>query len=237
MKRPMTIFVISLPDALQRRASIARQMAHLGLPFSFIDGVRIGAEELAARGYDEPSRLLRYAYGMSVGEVGCFLAHRAAWRAVRDEPGKCLVLEDDAVVAGLTPALLEQLGETPYPLVRLAGVFEKKHKFIGQSAIAKYWGDPSGAAAYVLGPREAARLLQKSERFYMPVDDFMEARYLHGLHTYALLPYPVKQAGTDTQIGDRARPPLRWSARFRLMLVRIPIDLKKYVYRLSYYLG
>ncbi len=233
----MKIFVISLPDALQRRASIAQQMAQLGLSFSFIDGVRISADQLAAYGYDESARLLRYAYGMSVGEVGCFQAHRAAWRAVRGEADKCLVLEDDALIDGLTPGLLAQLQETPYPLLRLAGVFEKKHKFIGRGPIAKYWGDPSGAAAYVLGSQEAARLLQKSQRIYMPVDDFMEARYLHGLHTYAWLPYPVKQAGTETQIGDRARPPLRWSARIRLMLIRIPIDLKKYVYRLSYYLG
>lgn len=233
----MKIFVISLPDAQQRRASIVAQMAQLGLDFSFIDGVRVNAGQLSAHGYDESARLLRYAYGMSAGEVGCFQAHRSAWRAVCGEAGKCLVLEDDALLGGLTPGLLAQLEDMPYPVVRLAGVFEKKHKFIGRGAIAKYWGDPSGAAAYVLGPREAARLLQKSGCFYMPVDDFMEARYLHGLHTYAWLPYPVKQAGTDTQIGDRARPPLRWSARLRLMLVRIPIDLRKYVYRLSYYLG
>lgn len=233
----MKIFVISLPDASQRRASIAQQLGALGLHFSFIDGVRIQPEDLVRPGYDEAARLFRFAYGMSVGEVGCFAAHRAAWQLVCDEPGKCLILEDDAVVGGRTPALLEQMKDTPYPLVRLAGVFEKKHKFIGHSAIAKYWGDPSGTAAYVIGPKEAARLLLKSVRFYMPVDDFMEARYLHGLHTYALLPYPVKQAGADTQIGDRARPPLAWTARIRLMLVRIPRDFKKYVYRLSYYLG
>lgn len=233
----MKIFVISLPESQQRRASIVRQMADLGLPFSFVDGVRISAGELSARGYDESSRLLWYAYDMSAGEVGCFLAHRKVWCAVRDETEKCLVLEDDAVVAGLTPALLEQLAHTPYSLVRLAGVFEKKHKFIGQSVIAKYWGDPSGAAAYVLGPREAVRLVQKSEQFYMPVDDFMESRHLHGLHTYALLPYPVKQAGTDSQIGVRARPPLPLGARIRLMLIRIPTGFKKYAYRLSYYLG
>ncbi|MEP6773756.1 MAG: glycosyltransferase family 25 protein [Polaromonas sp.] len=231
----MKIFVISLPEATARRAAIARQMAALGLTYSLIDGVRPDSTRLAELGYNERGRLLRYGYGMSPGEIGCFLAHRQAWRAVQSYGKKSLVLEDDVLVPGLNAALLEQLELAPYPIVRLAGVFEKRHKFVGDGPFAKYWGDPAGTAGYVLGPREAAQLLRRSARFYMAVDDFMEARHLHGINTYALLPYPVRQAGTDTQIGHRLRPHLSGFARLRLMLVRIPIDLHKYFRRVIYY--
>lgn len=232
----MKIFVISLPEATARRATIDRQMAALGLTYDVINGVRIDSTRLAEAGYSESGRLFRYGYGMSPGEVGCFLAHQAAWKVVQAQDEKCLVLEDDAVVSGLSAALLNQLKLAPYPMVRLAGVFEKKHKFMGDTPYARYWGDPAGTAAYVLGPKEAARLIRCSTRFYMPVDDFMEARHLHGIDTYAFLPYPVRQAGTDTQIGNRARPRLSGIVRLRLMLVRIPIDINKYFRRIVYYM-
>jgi glycosyl transferase, family 25 len=181
-------------------------------------------------------RLFRYGYGLSNGEIGCFLAHKVAWRAVEAQNEKCLILEDDVLISGLSKGLLDRLRDAPHQLTRIAGIFEKKHKFIGDTAYAKYWGDPSGAAAYVLGPKEARRLLEKSQRFYMAVDDFMEARHLHGLNTYALLPYPVKQADHHvTEIADRHRPRLTSGTRLRLMLVRIPTDIRKYFHRIVYY--
>lgn len=232
----MKILVISLPEATARRAAIAQQMEMLGLTYGLIDGVRADSSRLAEAGYNEKERLFRYGYGMSPGEVGCFLAHQVAWRAVQEQHEKCLVLEDDAVVSGLSAALLNQLTPAPYPMVRLAGVFEKRHKFMGDTPYARYWGDPAGTVAYVLGPKEAAQLIRCSMRFYMPVDDFMEARHLHGIDTYAVLPYPVRQAGADTQIGNRARPGLSSIVRLRLMLIRIPIDISKYFHRIVYYI-
>lgn len=220
---------------MERRASITQQMNKLELTYEFVDGVLIDSSRLKDTGYNERSRLLCYGYGLTCGEVGCFLAHREAWKKVITQEYKCLILEDDARVLRLDQSLIKILENSPYPLVRIAGIFEKRHKFIGSSSFAKYWGDPSGAAAYVLGPKEAKRLLEKSRRFYMAVDDFMEARHLHGINTYAFLPYPVRHAGIDTYIGDRSRPRLSVLERMRLALVRIPIDFQKYLYRSAYY--
>lgn len=231
----MKIFVISLPQATARRQSIARQMEKAGLDYSFVDGVQVDADHLSGTGYSEKGRLFRYGYSMLTGEVGCFLAHRAAWKTVQAQNEKCLILEDDAVISGLTDALLASLDNAPYPLVRLAGVFEKKHKFIGKTAYAKYWGDPAGTAAYVLAPQAAGRLLDKSASFYMAVDDFIEARQLHGVNTYAYLPYPVRQADMDSHIGLRVNRQLSGFKRLQLMLVRMYRDVFKYIYRLAYY--
>lgn len=235
-KARMKIFVISLPSATARRSSIARQMDELGLAYSLIDGVQIDAARLTETGYSQSTRLSRYGYAMAPGEIGCFLAHQAAWRAVQSQNEKCLILEDDAVISGLSSTFLASLQDAPYPMLRLAGVFQKRYKIIVGTMFAKYWGDPSGAAAYVLGPQQAKRLLEKASLFYMVVDDFIEARHLHGLNTFAVLPYPVWQAGMDTQIIDRGRPRRNAVARFRRMLVCIPIDINKYFHRLAYYL-
>ena len=172
---------------------------------------------------------------MARGEIGCFLAHQSAWRLVQEQTEKCLILEDDAVISGLNLVLLDSLQASSYAMVRLAGLTHKKYKRIAGTVLSKYWGDPAGSAAYVLGPHEATKLLAKSARFFMAVDDFLEATHLHGINTYAVLPYPVRQAGTDTQIMDRGRPALSISTRLQRMLVRIPIDIKKYFHRLAYY--
>lgn len=231
----MKIFVISLPDATARRAFIAQQMAALGLVYSIIDGVR-PEPPLGVTGYHHNERLRRFGYGMARGEIGCFLAHQSAWRLVQEQTEKCLILEDDAVISGLNLVLLDSLQASSYAMVRLAGLTHKKYKRIAGTVLSKYWGDPAGSAAYVLGPHEATKLLAKSARFFMAVDDFLEATHLHGINTYAVLPYPVRQAGTDTQIMDRGRPALSISTRLQRMLVRIPIDIKKYFHRLAYYI-
>ena len=231
----MKIFVISLPEAKERRELIDQQMSAAGLAYSIIDGIRPTAAQIQSSGYNVRQRLFRYGYGMSAGEVGCFLAHRTAWQAVQAQHEKCLILEDDAVVSELNSFLLECLQHSPYGLIRLAGSFRKRHKFIGNTTYAKYWGDPAGTVAYVIGPQEAKKLLEKSGSFYMAVDDFMEARQMHGVHTYARFPYPVRHSGQDSHINDRNRPPLFVPTRLRRMLVRIPGDLSKYFYRLAYW--
>ena len=231
----MKIFVISLPEAAARRTLIAQQMAPLGLVYSLINGVRPDPTQLDKTGYLHSERLRRYGYPMARGEIGCFLAHQSVWRRVQEQTEKCLILEDDAVISGLKPSLFDALQANPYPMVRLAGLARKKHKPIAGTIFAKYWGDPSGSAAYVLGPQEATRLLEKSASFFMAVDDFLEARHLHGINTYAVLPYPVWQAGAETQIVDRGRPKTSIPMRLQRMLVRIPIDIKKYLHRLAYY--
>lgn len=233
----MKIFVISLPEAISRRALIVQQMAALGLTYTLVEGVRPDLAQLDKAGYLHRERLRRYGYAMARGEIGCFLAHRSAWRLVQKQTEKCLILEDDAVLSGLSPALFDSLNASPYSMVRLAGMVHKKYKLIAGTVFAKYWGDPAGSAAYVLGSQEATRLLEKSESFFMAVDDFLEARHVHGINTYAVLPYPVWQAGTDTQIIDRGRPQLSILMRLRRMLVRIPIDINKYFHRLVYYVG
>lgn len=210
-------------------------MSQLGLSFQFVDGVRPDQYSDVEEGYARAKRLSAYGYDLALGEIGCFFAHRRAWNIVRAENGPCLILEDDALLGHVFPALLDQWARSSFPMIRLAAIFEKRHRMIDGGPYAKYWGDPGGAAAYVLTPATAARLLEKSERFHMAVDDFLEARFIHGIPTYAFLPYPVRQSGSPSQIACGKRPPLRYSARVKRMLLQIPVDINKYFRRVLYF--
>ena len=118
----MKIFVISLPEAAARRMLITQQMGTLGLIYSLINGVRPDPAQLDKTGYHHSERMRRYGYPMARGEIGCFLAHQSVWRLVQEQTEKCLILEDDAVILGLKPSLLDALQANPYPMVRLAGL-------------------------------------------------------------------------------------------------------------------
>jgi glycosyl transferase family 25 len=210
-------------------------MVEKNLSFEFVDGVRVEPDKLADSGYDCKRRKLYFGYNLYPGEVGCFLAHKKVWEKIQVQDDKCLILEDDVLVDGLSSDLLAIAASSKFPILRLACIFKKSHKSISGTHFAKYWGDPGGAAAYVLGPKEAARLLKKSKSFYLPVDDFLEATHIHGINSYALLPYPVRQAGLDSCIEARDRPPLSTPVRLRRMLLRIPADINKQIRRVFYY--
>ena len=78
----LKIFVISLPDAAERRERAARQLGELGLAFEFFDALR--GEQVIEAGYfercDEEEWLLNTGHPMSPGEVGCFASHRSLWQ-------------------------------------------------------------------------------------------------------------------------------------------------------------
>jgi glycosyl transferase family 25 len=231
----MKIYVISLLHAVDRRESIRKQMAEKNLAFEFVDGVTVNPVTMLDTGFDLSKRTRYYGYSLHPGEVGCFLAHKKAWEKVQLRNEKCLILEDDVLIDDLTLEILDLVAHSKLPILRLACIFQKPHKFIYGTNFARYWGDPGGAVAYVLGPNEATHLLEKSESFYLPVDDFLESTQIHGLYSYGLLPYPIRHAGLDSYIESRQRPPLSKLVRLRRMFLRIPIDINKQIRRFFYY--
>jgi glycosyl transferase family 25 len=104
------IFVISLPDAAERRERAARQLGELGLAFEFFDAMR--GEQVIEEGYfercDAEEWLLNTGHPMSLGEVGCFASHRALWQKCVDLGEPLMIMEDDfQLLPGFAGALQE----------------------------------------------------------------------------------------------------------------------------------
>ena len=108
----MQIFVISLADAHQRRQMVSRRMADAGLEFAFVDGVDASTWDAAktAAVVDSRRQQRKLGYTPSVGAVGCYFAHQAAWRRMLAEGHQqALILEDDANPAQQLAPLLPRL--------------------------------------------------------------------------------------------------------------------------------
>lgn len=91
------IFVISLLRSHERRAAIQKQMAHLGLSFTFfdaVDGKLLDDNDLSK--VDLKLAEVFCGHSLSLGEVGCALSHiRLYEMMVKNNISKAIVLEDD----------------------------------------------------------------------------------------------------------------------------------------------
>lgn len=97
----MRIFVISLKDAVKRRASIVEQLSSMGLEFEFIDAIY--GKELSKSEVEQlvDQRIAyRYeGYRLTPGEIGCALSHLAVYKRVVDEKiPYALIFEDDVAI-------------------------------------------------------------------------------------------------------------------------------------------
>lgn len=105
------IYVVSLPDAHERRAGIRQQLDAQGLAFEFVDAVRgsaLSAEERAEKVGPVAEMKARINRGLSDGEIGCALSHQNIYEKVLNEGHACaMVLEDDALLLpGFREAML-----------------------------------------------------------------------------------------------------------------------------------
>lgn len=98
---PWPIFIISLPDAVERQRSIRKALQEIGLDFEFIEAIdgRHGLPYSYETQIDRIGTKKRLGRDMSDGEYACALSHQKAYSTILDRglPGG-IVLEDDAVI-------------------------------------------------------------------------------------------------------------------------------------------
>jgi len=207
----MKVLVISLPAAKDRRRSATEQLAALGLPFEFIDGVdgRTSKDPLLQR-YREREFILNYGRPALPGELGCYASHYLAWQRCLELGEPALVLEDDfKPLAGFMDALsvcekhivrrgyirLETTGNKPVSRVLSQDGF----------TLVKYLKAPQGALCYAISPDVARVFMAQSDTFTYPVDVFVRNFWRHKVPLYGLQPYTATAAevARDSFIGNR----------------------------------
>lgn len=185
----MKIMVINLAAATDRLSFQKTQMARLGLAFERFEGVNISdiASEVGQAVFSNWQRPMR------PGEIACFLSHRAAWQRIVESQVPTLVLEDDALLSSYVPDVLKALSTwdcADHVSLEVRG----RKKLVGRAAIPatgpisalRMYQDRSGAAAYVLWPGGAEKLLSKTRQKAGLADSVICESY--GLRSYQLEP-------------------------------------------------
>lgn len=211
---------------------MAQQLRDAGFRWEFVDGIRGRALGDFPVGYDRRRRLQYYGYDLSWGELGCLLSHRKAWARVVELKEVCLVLEDDVTLLPNYPAV-ERIALDLFDrwdLFRLHSGQEKwpvrlVHR--SEHLVFENLGDPGSAAAFLIKPSAAKRLLEDSQSFFMMNDDFIESRFIHHQRILAICPYPFEAGWGDSTISDRRLPLLNSLKRLRREIYRIPYGLRR----------
>ena len=187
----ITALVINLEHSTQRLAFQQAQLAHLGIAMQRLSAV--GTNSI------DPVRYEQLANGwqrkLRLAEVACFLSHQLAWQYVAANGQPMLILEDDALLSQHTPELLAALNTQPPPadLVSLETRSRKKllgkHSWPASPHFKRHplYQDRTGAAAYVLYPQGAQKLLHQSANHAPALADaFISSCY--SLSAYQIVP-------------------------------------------------
>lgn len=139
----MHIFVISLPDAVDRRHAISTQLKGLGIQFSFFDAVdgRNGLPENYHSMVDKNRMQRRVGRMVSDGEIACALSHALLYKHICDNAIKhSVILEDDAICNGDFKAVLDAhiLQNHPCGFIMLYHLYARILPWQRKSFFAKY---------------------------------------------------------------------------------------------------
>jgi glycosyl transferase family 25 len=159
----MNIFIINLPDAVERRQFQETQLSRLGLDYEILSAISTNDinESTYKKHYYDWQRPLRNV------EVACYYSHRTAWQKIIDNNKPALILEDDALLSNHSGELLNALGRfTTADFVQLE--VRNRKKLIAKKGVHitsrhklhRLYLDRTGAAGYVLWPSGARKLIE-----------------------------------------------------------------------------
>ena len=204
----MDILLINLDSSKDRLAFQQQQFARLGLGFQRLSAISVDAisddqyEQLASS-WERPLRRT---------ELACFLSHRMAWEEVVRRKRPCLILEDDVLIANNLAKILEALEQVRgMDHVTLENRCRKKlvsrkpiRSLPYDSNLYQLYLDRTGAAAYVLWPGGAEKLLTSiDEKGPAIADAFISLN--RGLISGQVEPTPVIQLDMCSCYGITSR--------------------------------
>ena len=236
MPNVLKIFVISLPDAVERRERAARQLGELGFAFELFDALR--GEQVIADSYfercDEEEWLLNTGHLMSLGEVGCFASHRSLWQRCIELGEPLMTMEDDFQLlpgfAGAVEKVAENISE--YGFIRLQTETRARKQRVatkGEYTLWRYTKVPHSTMCNSVTPEVAQNLVEQTRAIYEPVDVFIKKFWEHGQPIYGLTPYTVTESALSQQpyILHREKVPKGFGRSTRRFLRKCSWEVKR----------
>lgn len=222
------IQVISLPEAVERRARFASYAPSNGVAWGFFDGGPMSADGIE---YKAKDALVSHGRELRRGEVGCFVSHYRAWRHfLETDYQQLLVLEDDVFVdwPGVLPLIeIDFAGCIDY--LRLCATRPTMGREIGWllgRRVLQYLHYCYGAQAYLLTRAGAEKFVAAAKVISRPVDDFLDRSWHHKVPNLGVAPFPVLGLSGESTIGAQAD-------RHRASALSVGVRTQRFFYRAS----
>ncbi len=245
----MQLALINLNSAVERRRHMTSQLDALGIPFRRFgfDGRTLSVEAIADWARRHFPNVDFDTDRLSGAEMGCWLSHLLAWRALRDDVAatSCAVIEDDLVLGSGFAATLHALADpAPYDVVYLGtssrNISTRRRVQLGGRWVHEPVGSILNTWGYVVSRAYIEQVLDlRYFRIRAPIDHFLggnvrDRRPLIGVLQPAAL-WEDPRLGRLSQIEPHTFRPDRWriveDVRRRFLGSRIG-ELYYSVYRL-----
>ena len=210
----MPVFVISLPEATDRRACITKIFDDLGLDFEFIDAVDGRKFDVLNHPlYDAPKRLAYFGKHLTGGDLGCILSHKKIYQHIVNENiPKALIFEDDVILRDGFLKILNKI-ETiniPFDAIRFFGSpklerlkMRSVYKLDDKHYLTRHSGMPGGSHASLMTLSGAQKILKHMDKTFYPIDALLGRSWKTGLNWYTVRPgLAAQDLSFDSSIGD-----------------------------------
>lgn len=197
----MKLYVISLPDARERRERAAIQLADAGISFEFFDA--LCGEQAMAEAYfescNEAEWLLNTGREVTLAEIGCFASHRSMWQKCVELGEPIMIMEDDfQLMPGFADAVKQVAGLIgDFGFIRLQNETRARKESVaerGAYTVWRYTKAPHSCMCNTITPSVAERFVEMSRVASEPVDVFVKKFWEHGQPIYGLTPYTVTES-------------------------------------------
>lgn len=199
MTSPISALVINLASSPERLAFQQQQLAYLDIAWQALAAVDVN--DVSESDYEQMAN--GWERKLRKTEVACFLSHKKAWQWVVRKNTPVLILEDDALLSKHSANLLQSLADNTIAqtadhitleIRNRKKLLAKEHHVVNASfSLTRLFQDRAGAAAYVLYPSGAKKLLEKTHTHAPALADaFICSHY--GLRSYQVIPAAAIQS-------------------------------------------
>ncbi len=189
-------------------------MKATGLAWSFFDAIRVSEPPPE---YDRDARRRWFGFDLSLGEIGCFLSHRALWLACTrsGERAWCILEDDLAVLPGFAETLAAVEAAAGWDIVRLMQLLPRRgwvqQRLPGGRSLLMFPRQPSGGQGYLVTPHGASVMLAYTRRIWEPMDNAVDTYWRHGLNVFGVDPPVIAvAAGLESSVGTRGTSERPW---------------------------
>jgi len=194
------VYIITLASATQRRAFQEVQAQHLG--FNPIWHPAMGVNDFS------DDIFLQHAFSwqrpLKKTEVACFMSHLQIWRNIAAGTTPAVVLEDDVILGGNWLESIQTLASHAQADFICLEAWGKKVLGVEQTVdhlkLQSLCLNSAGAAAYMLWPAGAQRLLLQYERYGVALADAF-INQVDGWSAWQLVPANVVQMNVAPLYG------------------------------------
>lgn len=186
------VFFINLDRVPARADFIVKQSMQAGIP----SPVRVSAIDAQQNDMQKVTRYRPRSWGpywqLSDTEIAVFESHRSIWSRIALQDNPAVILEDDVLLSqSLGPALAMLEGYKDFDFIKLDAAPPPARlgpqRELNGLVLRPILQTLPSAAAYLLSPRGARNLLERSKRYCDHVDDLL-TRPWRGYRAYQLCP-------------------------------------------------